>query len=109
MATHQAKAGEIVDLKTWAQDLSDEQTKAIVKTGEMELVRLVIPANKEIPTHKVSGPVVVHCVNGKIEFTAMGKTQVLIPGQLLHLMPEEPHSVKAIEDSVVLLTIIFKI
>ncbi len=109
MATHQAAPGEIVELKTWAQDLPDEQTKAIVKTEEMELVRLVILAGKEIPIHKVSGPIVVHCINGKIEFTTMGTTQVLIPGQLLHLIPDEPHSVKAVEDAVVLLTIIFKV
>ena len=108
MATHHASPSEIVDLGTWAQDLPDEHSKAIVKTDEMELIRLVLPAGKEIPNHKVSGPIVVHCINGKIEFTAMGTMQVLTPGQLLHLMPDEPHSVKALEDSVVLLTIIFK-
>ncbi|HEY5702729.1 MAG TPA: cupin domain-containing protein [Gammaproteobacteria bacterium] len=109
MATHHASPAEIVDLDTWANDIPNEQTKAIVKTEEMELARLVIPAGKEIPTHKVSGPIVVHCINGKIEFTAMGTTQMLISGQLLHLLPDEPHSLKAVEDSVVLLTIIFKV
>jgi quercetin dioxygenase-like cupin family protein len=109
MATHHASPAEIVDLGIWAQDIPNEQTKAIVKTEEMELVRLVIPAGKEIPTHKVSGPIIVHCLDGKIEFTAMGTTQVLISGQLLHLLPDEPHSLKAVEDSVVLLTIIFKV
>ncbi|MBK6617841.1 MAG: cupin domain-containing protein [Nitrosomonas sp.] len=108
MATHHASPAEIVDLETWAQDMPNEQTKVIVKTDEMELARLVILAGKEFPTHKVSGPIIVHCINGKIEFTAMGEIQVLMPGQLLHLMPDEPHSVKAVEDSVVLLTIIFK-
>lgn len=109
MATHHASPAEIVDLDTWANDIPNEQTKAIVKTEEMELARLVIPAGKEIPTHKVSGPIVVHCINGKIEFTAMGTTQMLISGQLLHLLPDEPHSLKAVEDSIVLLTIIFKV
>jgi quercetin dioxygenase-like cupin family protein len=109
MATHHASPAEIVDLGTWAQDMPNEQTKAIVKTDEMELARLVIPAGKQIPTHKVSGPIIVHCLNGKIEFTAMGKTQMLMPNQLLHLMPDEPYSVKVVEDSVFLLTIIFKV
>ncbi len=108
MATHHASSAEIVDLETWAQDVPYEQTKTIVKTDEMELVRLVIPVGKEIPTHKVSGPIIVHCINGKIEFTVMGKTQVLMDGQLLHLASDEPHSIKAIADAVVLLTIIFK-
>jgi quercetin dioxygenase-like cupin family protein len=108
MATHHASPGEIVDLKTWAQDLPNEHTKVIVKTDEMELVRLVIPAGKEFPNHKVSGPVVVHCISGEIELTALGATQALTSGQLVYLMPGEPHSVSAKAVSVVLLTIVFK-
>lgn len=109
MATRHAVSGEVIDLETWAQDLPDEQTKAIVKTDDIELVRLVIPAGKEIPGHKVSGPIVVHCINGEVKFTAMDITQVLLPGQLLYLQPGEPHSLNAVKDSVVLLTIIFKV
>ncbi len=108
MATHHASPSEIVDLETWAHDLPSEHAKTIVKTHEMELARLVFPAGGEFPNHKVSGPIVVHCIKGKIEFTAMGATQTLKPGQLLYLMPDEPHSIRAIEDTVVLLTIIFK-
>ena len=61
MATHHAAPSEIVDLETWAQDLPKEHTKAIVKTPEMELARLVFPAGGEFPDHQVSGPIVVHC------------------------------------------------
>ena len=108
MATHHASPGEVVDLETWAQDLPNEHTKAIVKTDEMELARLYLPAGKVIPNHKVSGPITVHCINGKVDFTAMGATQELRSGQLLYLMPGEPHSLEAVEDSVILLSIIFK-
>ncbi|MEX2354113.1 MAG: hypothetical protein WD709_07995, partial [Gammaproteobacteria bacterium] len=90
MATHHALPGEIVDLQTWAQDLPSEASKAIVKTDKMELARLVIPAGKEIPTHKVSGPITVHCISGEIEVTAMGVTNTLTPNQLLYLLPDEP-------------------
>lgn len=107
MATHHASPGEIVDLESWAQDLPNEHTKVIAKTDEMELVRLAIPAGKEFSNHKVSGPCVIHCIDGQITLTAMGKTQALTLGQLLYLMPGEPHSVSAETDSVVLLTIIF--
>ena len=109
MATHHASPSEIVDLDTWAQDLPYEHAKTIVKTKDMELARLVFPAGGEFPTHKVSGPIVVHCIDGEIEFVAMGATKVLKPGQLLYLMPDEPHSIRSITDSVVLLTIIFKV
>ena len=108
MATHHASPGEIVDLATWAQDVPNEKTKVIAKTDEMELVRIVLLAGKEFADHKVSGACVIHCITGEIECPAMGATNALTSGQLLYLMPGEPHSVKAIVDSVVLLTIIFK-
>ena len=67
MATSHAKPGEVVNLDTWANDLATDKTKAIVKTDEMELIRLVIPEGKEIPNHKVSGPITVHCIKGRID------------------------------------------
>lgn len=109
MATHHASPSEIVDLETWAHDLPNSHAKTIVKTNEMELARLVFSAGEEFPNHKVAGPVVVHCINGEIEFTAMGETQNLKPDQLVYLMPDESHSIYAIADAVVLLTIIFKV
>jgi quercetin dioxygenase-like cupin family protein len=108
MATHHASPSEIVDLETWAQDLPNEHSKAIVKTPDMELARLVFRAGGEFSDHKVSGPIVVHCIKGEIEFVAMGAARILKTDQLLYLMPDEPHSIRAISDSVVLLTIIFK-
>ena len=42
MATHHANPGEIVDLQTWAADLPKEHTKAIAKTDDMELIRIVL-------------------------------------------------------------------
>ena len=107
MATRHATPGEIVNLNTWANDLDVDQTKAIVKTDQMELIRLVLSAGDKIPSHKVSGPITVQCVKGKIEFEAMGGIQELQAGELLHLMPAEPHSVKALSDAVILLTIVF--
>ena len=107
MATHHASPAEIVDLATWAQDLPEEHAKAIVKTREMELARLVFRTGEEFKSHRVSGPVVVHCISGAIEFTAMGATKTLNSGQLLHLLPNELHSLRAISDAVVLLTIVF--
>jgi len=106
MATHHAAPGEIVDLASWADDLPNEKTKVIIKTNDIELARLVIPKGKEYPNHKVSGPIVVQCLQGKVELTAMGATQELYSGQLLYLVAGEPHSLKGVEDSVILLTIL---
>lgn len=107
MATHHASAGEVVDLDRWTTDLTVDQTKIIVKTQQFELARLVLPKNKEISSHKVSGPIIVHCTHGEIEFSVNDVPLLLKSNQLLHLKPGEPHSLKALADSVILLTIMF--
>lgn len=107
MATHHAAPGEIVDLATWARDLPQEQSKAIVKTAAMELARLVLPAGHLMPEHRVDGPIVVHCVSGRVVLVLEEGERDLGPGQLVHLAPGAPHAVRATTDCVVLLTILF--
>lgn len=105
MATHHAVPGEIVDLTSWANDLPYEKTKTIIKTDEMELARLVIHKGEEYPSHNMPMPIIVHCVEGKIELTVMGAAKKLQSGQLLYHMPGEPYSLKGMEDAVILLTL----
>lgn len=106
MALHHAAPSEVVDLEDWGDDVPSG-TKAIVKTDELEMIRMALPAGKELDTHRVAGPLVIHCLSGSIEIDAMGKTGVLKGGQLVHLAPGEPHAVRAMEDARVLLTVVF--
>ncbi len=66
MATHHANPCELVDLESWTNDSPKEQTKAIVKIDEMELVRIILSTGKTILNHKVPGPITVYCLKGKI-------------------------------------------
>ena len=108
MAISHAKSGEVVDVRPLGATLATTETKALVKTKTLEVIRLVVPAGKEIPTHKAKGEIIVQCVEGKIAFTAEGKTQELTSGQLLYLAAGEPHSLKGIEGSSLLVTILLK-
>lgn len=102
MATPHAVPGEIVDLS----NSSGQPTRALFRTGLVELVRLGLPAGKTIPSHQAPGELIVHCLSGRVEFTTMGRTVTLEPGQLLHLLAAEPHAVHAVDDSQLLLTIV---
>ena len=105
MSIPHAKPGEVVPLLL-GSDLCSAKTTTLVKTADLELIRLVLPAGKEIPSHKASGEITVQCLEGRIAFTAEGKTQELSAGQLLYLAAGEPHAVKAIEASSLLVTIL---
>ncbi len=67
---------------------------------------MVMPAGKEISEHEAPGEIIVQCLEGKVAFTALGKTTELAAGQLMYLAAEEPHSVKCIENTSFLLTIL---
>lgn len=111
MATQHAESGEIVDLATWADDLSTDKSKAIAKIDNLELARLVISAGTEMQGDKychVPGPIVVHCIDGEIELKTKEKAIRIKGGQLAYLLGQTDHAISAIQDSVVLLTIVLR-
>ena len=85
--------------------LASAQTKTL-RAEQVEVIRLVVPAGKEIEEHKAKGEIIVQCSEGRVAFTAFGKTQDLGAGKLLYLPTGEPHTVKGIEDASLLLTIL---
>jgi quercetin dioxygenase-like cupin family protein len=105
MSIQHAAPGEVVNLLL-GDSLANAKTSTLVKTADLELIRLVLPAEKAIPTHKAPGEITVQCLEGHVIFTAAGKTQDLTAGQLLYLKAEQPHSVQAIEHSSVLVTML---
>ena len=107
MSIPHAMPGEIISLLL-GPALAATKTTTLVKTDDLELIRLVVPAGKEIATHKAPGEITVQCLEGRIAFTALGKTQELVAGQLLCLPAEEPHAVKGIENSSLLVTILLR-
>lgn len=79
-------------------------SSTLMKSAGLELIRLVIPAGKEIPPHRVPVEITVQCVEGHVCFEHDGRALDLRPGDLLHLCPQEIHAIKGLKDSSVLVT-----
>lgn len=107
MSIQHAQPGEVIQLPIGAA-LASSTTTTLVKTADLELIRLILPAGKEIPIHKAQGEITVQCLEGRVAFTAHGKMQELGVGQLLFLAADEPHAVRAIEASSLLVTLLLK-
>lgn len=105
MALHHAKSGEIVNLGPIGPGLGDARTAAIIKADHFEAIRLIIPAGAEIPQHKVSGEITLHCLEGHVELGVDPTPVDLKANEWVYLEGGAPHSVKAIENSSLLLTI----
>lgn len=108
MAIPHAQPGELIDVRPLGAALASVRTTTLFKTARMEVVRLVMATGKEIPEHRAPGEIMVQCLEGRIAFTALGRTQEVGAGQLLYLPASEPHAVKCLENASFLLTILLQ-
>jgi len=105
MALSHAKPGEVISVRPLGGELAAARTSTLLKTDRLELIRLVVHAGKQIPTHSVAGELIVQCLEGNIRFTAGETVHPLHAGDLLVLPGGTPHAVEAVESSSLLLTI----
>lgn len=108
MAIPHAQSGDVVDVRPLGPSLATARTITLIKSKTLEILRLVVPAGKEIPSHEVPGEVVLQCLEGMVGVLVGADTRVLEAGQLLYLAGHEPHAVRGIQDASVLVTILLR-
>lgn len=97
-----------VDNLTAGVGTTAPRTSALVKNNWFEAIRLVLPKGHEVcHDQQVEGPITVHCLKGRAALTVGGGTHDLRAGQWVYLLGRDSHSLRGIEDSLVLLTVIF--
>ena len=104
MGLEHAAPGEVVSLE---HDAIEFKTHALVKSVAFEAIRVVLPAGKVLPNHSVEGEMTVQCLRGKVRFPIGNKERVLSAGDWLYLKGGEEHGAEGLENSVLLVTIIF--
>ena len=105
MARHHASPGEIVDVRPLGENLKHAVSATIVKTDQLQVFRFILLKDKLFAEHKVPGAITVQCLEGVVEFTSPGRTQLLRAGHLVYLAQSDLHALKGIEDASVLVTI----
>jgi quercetin dioxygenase-like cupin family protein len=106
MALHHASSGELIDIRPLKSNLKNATTKTLYKSNRLEVFQMVLLASKAMPEHQVTGEITVQCIEGSIEFTAAGTSQLMRAGDLICLAGGTVHALKAVEDSSVLVTIL---
>ena len=106
MAIHHALSGELIDIRPLGDMIAAARTTTLYKTKHLEVFRLVLLAGKEMPVHKVVGEVTVQCLEGRIEFCIDTTCDVMQSGDLKCLAGGVSHSLRAIKDSSVLVTLL---
>lgn len=108
MALHHAGPGEPVDVQPLGIQLAGTRTAALFKSEDLEVIRLVLPAGKSLPPHRVPGEITIQCIEGQLEIAAEGMCRLLSAGQLLLLSANVVHGVVALQDASALVTIALK-
>lgn len=106
MALAHALSGDPINVRPLGDQLANEKTSAVFKSEQLELIRLVLLAGKSFPPHQVPGEITIQCIEGEIDVTVEGASNVLRPGQMMFLEGGVPHGVLAIKDSSALVTIV---
>ena len=104
MALPHAQSGQIVSVRPLGDALPQAVTNAILKAGQLEVMRVVLPVGKSMKEHQAPGEATVQCIEGVVEFTNEGTTQQLHAGDFVHLAPRALHSLKAVQDASLLVT-----
>ena len=105
MALPHAQSGQIVSVRPLGERLPDTLTTAILKAGQLEVMRVVLPAGKSMREHQTPGEITVQCLEGTVHFQSGGATQLLRAGDLVHLQPKALHALTAVQDASLLVTI----
>ena len=104
MALPHAQSGQIIDVSPLGSGLRSAVSTALFKAEDLEVMRLVLLSGKGIPPHKVAGEVTIQCIEGVVEVSS-DEVQTLEACKMMYLRGDEVHSLRAIEDASMLVTI----
>jgi len=85
--------------------VGQDRTVILLKTDSLRLIFRSFSEGASLPTHKAPGPITVQVLDGHIEFTAGTQTTPVRKGEVLALDSGIPHSVKALNNSAILITV----
>jgi len=81
-------------------------SKVIHRGGHVNVTVFGLDAGEELTEHKASSAAIVQVLAGRLRFTADGEELDAGPGFWLHMAPDTPHAVVAVEPTVMLLTLL---
>jgi quercetin dioxygenase-like cupin family protein len=105
MATPRAAPGDLIDVRPFGPALKSAKSVTLMRSDHIEVMRLVIPAGKRIPEHRVPGEMTVQCLEGSLKFGTDVGVQTMHAGDLLFTLPGQAHWLEALEDASVLVSL----
>ncbi|SNR95026.1 hypothetical protein SAMN05192560_1930 [Methylobacillus rhizosphaerae] len=108
MSIQHCVPGEIIDISPFGDNFDTATSATLIRESHLEVFRFVLKAGKATPEHIAAGALTIQCVEGDVELASCGQTQVLKASTLVYLRAGDPHTVKALTDSTLLITILLE-
>lgn len=88
-------------------NFSDQKivTKVLLETSFSKEIRILLKEGQIMKEHKAPFPIIVHVLEGVINFGIQGKEHLLMNGDIINLDANVPHDLSAQKDSIVRLTL----
>lgn len=80
-------------------------TKVILESSFSKEIRILLKKGQIMKEHKTAYPIVVHILEGEIDFGVQDEIKCLKKGDILTLEGNIPHDLTALQDSVVRLSL----
>ena len=97
---------EIARLKgepAWANN--DRHGSSLVKGDGINVALMMLKKGAKLQEHHTRAPITVNVIEGRINLIVKGKTQILTPGMIAALDRAIEHSIDALEESAIVLTV----
>jgi quercetin dioxygenase-like cupin family protein len=96
------EVAKLKQLPRWASE--DRHAASLVKMGSLNVLLLTLKRDAELTEHRTHGPISVYVLAGLIRFSAGKEQLTLSAGSMVALERDAAHSVRALEESSILVT-----
>ena len=107
MALQHAEPLQPIALATAIDPTASGVSHSLLRTGHLQLIKLVLPRGHTMPRHQVPGEITIQCLQGEVEIKTPSRGCLLRAGELVMLPGGEPHELQARADTQLLLTLLF--
>lgn len=106
MALSHSDPGTPIDARPLGGRLADTPSHALLKTGSLELMRVVLRAGETLPPHAVDAEATLHCIEGSVRVQVGDRESRLGSGTLVLVPAGHAYAVRADEDASLLVTML---
>ncbi len=106
MALSHSDPGRPIDARPLGERLAGTPSHALLKTGALELMRVVLRAGESLPSHAVDAEATLHCIEGSVRVRVSERESRLESGTLLLVPAGHAYAVDADEDASLLVTML---